>query len=61
MTKKFFQVLFLALFLVIFLSRHTNAVECKQVKEKLNVDGTWTDYDTFYNFSGGNITFKLNA
>ncbi|RIA93123.1 hypothetical protein C1645_874310, partial [Glomus cerebriforme] len=60
MINKSLQTFLLVSFLLIFLSYHVNA-ECHQIYSELSADGNWDNNDTFYAFSGGDITFKLTA
>ncbi|GBB87978.1 hypothetical protein RclHR1_01450006 [Rhizophagus clarus] len=54
------KIYFLILFLLVFLSNHVNA-HCENITNALTTDGNWNDNDTFYAFSGGNLTFTLTS
>ncbi|GBB87974.1 hypothetical protein RclHR1_01450002 [Rhizophagus clarus] len=52
------KTLFLTFLFFNFLSYYVDA-KCEHITNDLRTDGNWNFDDTFYSFSGGNITFTL--
>ncbi|CAB5394914.1 unnamed protein product [Rhizophagus irregularis] len=56
--NKIFNPLFLTFIFFIFHFYYVDA-KCEQITNDLKSNGNWNFDDTFYSFSGGNITFTL--